>query len=142
MKTITKSEFKKVGEEWTALDAEYDGEFQAFLDNPAVITSENLGSISKERFEKLAKEWISLDTEYDNFFQSFLDNPSAHLPEKLAQFRDMQGRIYPLEDEIYKVAERFFSAEEIQKLKAKQKRLFDMGLELYQVAEGTMIIQD
>ena len=101
MKTITKSEFKKVGEEWTALDAEYDGEFQAFL-----------------------------------------DNPSAHLPEKLAQFRDMQGRIYPLEDEIYKVAERFFSAEEIQKLKAKQKRLFDMGLELYQVAEGTMIIQD
>jgi len=142
MKTITRSEFKKLGEEWTALDTEYDGEFQSFLDNPEATTLENLGSMSKERFQELAKGWTALDTQYDDFFQDFLNNPSAHTPEKLAQFRDMQGRIYPLEDEIYKVAEKFFSPEEIQKLKAKQKRLFDIELELYQVAEGKMIIQD
>lgn len=141
-KPITRSEFKALGEEWTALDAEYDGEFQAFLDNPEAATLENLGSTSKERFQEMAEGWIILDTEYDNFFQAFLNNPSAHTPKKLAEFRDMQGRIYPLEDEIYKVAERFFSSQEIQKLKAKQKRLFNIELELYRVAEGKMIIQD
>jgi|SRR3989344_1880520 len=142
MKTINRSDFKAIGEEWTALDAEYDAEFQAFLDNPEATSLENLGSMSKERFEEMAREWASLDSEYDNFFQAFLNSPSAHLPEKLVQFRDMQGRIYPLEDEIYKVAERFFSAQEIQEMKAKQKRLSDIEIELYQVAEGKMIIQD
>ena|SRR3989344_932109 len=142
MKTVTRSEFRVMGEEWTVLDAEYDIEFQAFLDNPKATTLENLGSISKERFEELAKEWISLDTEYDNFFQSFLNSPAIHTPESLAKFKDMQGRIYPLEDEIYKVAERFFGAQEIQEMKAKQKRLSDIEIELYQVAEGKMTIQD
>ncbi|MBT4828890.1 MAG: hypothetical protein HON82_09990 [Candidatus Marinimicrobia bacterium] len=142
MKQITKSEFNKLSKEWTALDTEYDGEFQGFLDNPEAMTSENLGSISKERFEELAKKWVSLDNEYDIFFQSFLDNPAAHLPEKLSQFKDMQGRIYPLEDEIYKVAEKFFNAEEIKKLKAKQNRLIDLEVELYEIAEGTKIIQE
>src|SRR3989338_6645360 len=98
MKTITRSEFKAMGKEWTALDAEYDAEFQTFFDNPKSTT--------------------------------------------FAKFKDMQGRIYPLEDEIYKVAERFFSAQEIQEMKAKQKRLSDIEIELYQVAEGKMIIQD
>lgn len=141
-KTITRSEFEAMGKEWTALDAEYDGEFQAFLDNPKATTLENLGSITKEKFQEMAKGWTTLDTEYDNFFQTFLNNPLAHTPEKLAQFKDMQEKIYPMEDEIYKVAEIFFSPQEIQKLKAKQKRLFDIELELYKVAEGTMIIQD
>ncbi|MDA1061177.1 MAG: hypothetical protein O3B47_05305 [bacterium] len=142
MKQINKSEFSKLSEEWTSIDAEYDGEFQDFLDNPEAMTSENLGLITKEQFQEIAIEWANIDTEYDNFFQAFLNNPLAHTPKQLAQFKNMQGRIYPLEDEIYKVAERFFSAQEIQKLKAKQKRLFDIELELYQVAEGTMIIQD
>lgn len=142
MKQITKSEFSRMSEEWIALDAEYDGEFQNFLDNPEAMTSENLGSITKEKFQEMAREWVSLDTEYDNFFQDFLNNPSTHSQKQLAQFKNMQGRIYPLEDEIYEVAERFFSSEEIQNLKAKQKRLFDIELELYKVAEGTMIIQD
>lgn len=141
-KIITRSEFKTLSEEWTALDAEYDAVFQTFLDNPRATTLGNLGSISKERFQEMAREWTTLDTEYDNFFQGFLNNPSPHLPERIVQFRDMQGRIYPLEDEIYEVAERFFSAQEIQKLKAMQKRLFDIELELYKVAEGKMMIQD
>jgi len=142
MKQITKSEFTRLSKEWTELDTEYDGEFQDFLDNPKAITSENLGSMTKEKFQELAREWVKLDTEYDNFFQDFLDNPSIHTQEQLAQFENMQQRIYPLEDEIYKVAERFFNAQEIQKLKAKQKRLFDLELELYKIAKGTMIIQD
>jgi E3 ubiquitin-protein ligase DOA10 len=142
MKKITKSEFTKLSKEWTALDTEYDGEFQDFLDNPKAMTSEILGSMTKERFKELAREWTNLDTEYDNFFQAFLDYPSAHTQKQLAQFENMQRRIYPLEDEIYKVAERFFSVQEIQKLKAKQKRLFDLELELYEIAKGTMIIKD
>ncbi len=139
---ITRSEFEKLGKEWTALDAEYDGEFQAFLDNPKATTLENLGSINKERFEEMSREWTTLDTKYDNFFQSFLNSPVIQTPESLAKFKDMQGRIYPLEDEIYKVAERFFSVQEIQIMKAKQKRLSDIEIELYKVAEGKKLIQD
>lgn len=142
MKQITKSEFARLSEEWTALDTEYDGEFQAFLDNPKAMTSENLSSMTKEKFQEMAREWTNLDTEYDNFFQAFLDNPSEHTQKQLAQFEDMQKRIYPLEDEIYKVAERFFSQQDIQKLKAKQKRLIDLELELYKIAQGTMTIQN
>ncbi len=135
-------EFQKLGEEWMALDAEYDTEFQAFLDNPKSLAAENLGSLSQERFQSLAQEWIALDNEYDNFFQEFLKNPSVHSPEKIAQFRGMQGKVYPLEDAIYVVAERAYSAEEIATLKAKQKRLQILELELYRVAEGTTKIQD
>lgn len=142
MEKISTSEFKTLGEEWIALDAEYDAEFQTFLENPNASTAENLGSISKERFQELGREWVALDNEYDNFFQEFLDSPSVHAPEKIAQFRDMQGRIYPLEDEIYKVAERCFSSQEIQQWKTKQKRLYDIELELYKVAEGTMVVED
>ena len=40
--TITKLEFKKMGEEWTKLDTDYDNLFQAFLDNPHVKTQEEL----------------------------------------------------------------------------------------------------
>ncbi len=142
MEKIATAKFKTLGEKWAALDAEYDTEFQAFLDNPKAVNTENLGSISKERFQEMASQWVTLDNEYDNFFQEFLNSPSAHDSKKLAQFRDMQGRIYPLEDEIYKVAERFFSPQEIKKWKAKQKRLFEIELELYKVAENKMIIQD
>lgn len=142
METISRSEFKTLGQEWTVLDAEYDAEFQAFLDNPKALATKYLGSISKESFQEMASQWVTLDNEYDNFFQNFLNSPSAHDSEKLAKFRDMQGRIYPLEDEIYKVAERFFSPQEIQKWKAKQKQLFDIELELYKVGENKMIIQD
>lgn len=141
MKYINESDFIRMSKEWTLLDNEYDGEFQDFLDNPRVMTSEILGLMSKEKFQDLAKEWTSLDIEYDNFFQAFLDNPSSHNHNQLEQFKNMQGRIYPLEDEIYNIAERFFSSQELQKLKIKQRRLFDIELELYQVAEGKMELQ-
>ncbi len=41
-KIITRSEFKAMGEEWTALDTEYDNLFQVFLDNPHVKTEDEL----------------------------------------------------------------------------------------------------
>ncbi len=41
-KTITRSEFEVMGQEWTALDTEYDNLFQAFLDNPHTKTQEEL----------------------------------------------------------------------------------------------------
>lgn len=129
-------------EEWSALDSKYDAEFQAFLDNPEATNAEYLGSMNKEQFHDMARELTILDTEYDNFFQDFLDSPSTHTSEKLAQFKDMQGRIYPLEEEMYTVAERFFSPEKIQQLKAQQERLFEIEVLLYKVAEGTMKIQD
>ena len=68
--------------------------------------------ITRAEFKKMGEEWTALDTEYDNLFQSFLDNPHIKTQEELLKFKAMQNRLYAIE------------------------------LELYKVAEGTMIIQD
>ena len=62
-------------------------------------------NITKIEFETKGKEWTSLDTEYDNLFQNFLDNPQIKTEEEIVKFREMQKRLYSLEEELYLVAE-------------------------------------
>jgi hypothetical protein len=62
-------------------------------------------TMSKEEFTRKGREWTELDTKYDNLFQDFLNNPGIKTPEEIAEFREMQKRLYALEEELYPVAE-------------------------------------
>ncbi len=59
----------------------------------------------REEFMRKGREWTELDTKYDNLFQDFLNNPTAKTPEEIAEFKEMQKRLYTLEEELYSVAE-------------------------------------
>ena len=54
--SISKAEFERLSREWTALDNEYDNAFQAFLDNPAIKTAEEIA-----KFQQMQKELFELE---------------------------------------------------------------------------------
>jgi hypothetical protein len=61
--------------------------------------------MTTEEFKKIGTEWTDLDTAYDNLFQAFLDNPHIKTPEEIEKFKAMQVRLYAIELELYKIAE-------------------------------------
>lgn len=61
--------------------------------------------ITKSNFEKLGAEWTALDNKYDDLFQDFLDTPKIKTPKEISEFKQMQQRLYAIEDELYEIAQ-------------------------------------
>jgi len=62
-------------------------------------------TIAQEAFGKLRLEWMSLDNEYDSAIQNFLDNPDVQSVQEITRLKAMQKRLFDLEVEVLKVAE-------------------------------------
>jgi len=62
-------------------------------------------NIKLSDFQTISREWTALDDKYDNLFQDFLDHPQVKTSEEILKFKTLQKRLYEIELELYKVAE-------------------------------------
>lgn len=63
--------------------------------------------MNQEEFKKLAEEWQKLNEEYDACILSFLSNPDFDndMVAKLDSLREMQKKLFNLEDQCFRIAE-------------------------------------
>jgi pyridoxal/pyridoxine/pyridoxamine kinase len=63
--------------------------------------------MKKEEFKKLSEDWQKLNEEYDALILSFLSNPksSNDIVANLNMLKEMQQKLFELENQCFKVAE-------------------------------------
>jgi pyridoxal/pyridoxine/pyridoxamine kinase len=63
--------------------------------------------MKKEEFEKLVQDWQSLNEEYDAYILAFLANPqsSNELVAKMDLLKEMQRKLFDLENKCFEIAE-------------------------------------
>ena len=61
--------------------------------------------MNKQRFNQIKIEWEKLNQEYDDLIRYCFDNPEniSFTPNKLKAYKEMQQKLYDLEQEIFRI---------------------------------------